>query len=74
MAADDRPRRGDKFEHARLIVRPPNAGPRPDVCEVTSIRNGRVYYCTESGRLFSKPLAAFERSVGRWLTEETPDA
>lgn len=60
--------RGDRFEHARMIVGSPNAGTaRPDVCTVTRVIVGTIYYRNESGMLMS--VATNKLQVKRWLID-----
>jgi hypothetical protein len=62
------PKPGARFEHARYIQGSPQAGTaRPDVCTVTRVARGVVYYRTETGLLTKTPLDRFPASVRRWL-------
>lgn len=67
MSADT-PTAGRRFEHARYIQGSPKAGTaRPDVCTVTRVTAGTVYYRTETGMKMCQDRARFSESVGRWL-------
>ena len=62
-------RRGLRFEHARYIQGSPKAGTaRPDICTVTRVAAGTVYYRTETGNLMKAPMEYFlTDSLGRIL-------
>jgi hypothetical protein len=52
---------GDTFAHPRYIQGSPKAGTaRPDICTVTRIARGTVYYKTETGMRMKTTLQALE--------------
>ncbi len=53
------PRKGLRFEHSRQIDRHGN----PEVCEVTAVRQGTVYYRNSTGFLTKTPVTSFSESV-----------
>jgi hypothetical protein len=62
------PRPGARFEHARYIIGSPKASTaRPDVCTVTRVTAGTVYYKTETGMKMCQDRARFDSSVKGWL-------
>jgi hypothetical protein len=59
---------GQRFEHARYIQGSPKAGTaHPDVCTVTRVAQGTVYYRTETGMKMKQDESRFAASVKRWL-------
>jgi hypothetical protein len=59
---------GARFEHARYIQGSPKAGTaRPDICTVTRVATGTVYYRTETGMKMKQDIERFADSVKRWL-------
>ena len=71
VPAERSPRRGDRFEHARLIVGSPKAGTaRPAICTVTAVRGVSVYYRSESGMKWVTDRDRFAEKVGRYVPTE----
>lgn len=66
-------KRGQRFEHARLIIGSPKAGTaRPEVCTITRVVNNprpRVWYQNESGMRFVAEPEKLHEYVKRWLDD-----
>lgn len=62
------PKAGQRFEHAHYIQGSPKAGTaRPDICTVTRVAAGTVYYRTETGMKMKQDIERFAASVKQWL-------
>lgn len=64
----DTPKRGDRFVHARQITRTSSAkDPVYEICTVTAVRKGLIYYHNSTGfKLYSR-LETFPGEVREWL-------
>ena len=64
-----KPRRGLRIEHARLLdPRTPPADRVPDLCTVSAVRKGTVYFTTVTGMKVRTDLATFPEIVGKVIT------
>jgi hypothetical protein len=64
-------RKGRRFLHARQITRTSSAkNPVPEPCEVTAVRQGRVYYRNSTGFRSVTSLEKFAGEVGGWIEPE----
>jgi hypothetical protein len=64
-------RRGMRFKHARQIARTSTAAnPVPEICEVTAVRNGVVYFRNSTGFRSYAPIAKFPDYVKEWITPD----
>ena len=62
------PHVGMQFEHSRYIIFVnAEVGYRSDVCTITAVRQGVVYYRNESGYKTKQDLAKIHESVKRWV-------
>ena len=62
------PRPGMQFEHSHFVVfNAETLSYRSDVCTITRIAQGVVYYHNESGFKVKQDLAKIHESVGRWV-------
>lgn len=65
-------KRGMRFRHARQIADTSTPGnPDPEVCTITAVRQGCVYYRNSTGYRAYTPVNRFPASVKEWIT---PDA
>lgn len=60
------PKRGRRFEHARYF-QGDGAERRPDVCTVTTVRQGWVFYRTETGMGMKQAADRFADNVKQWI-------
>jgi hypothetical protein len=62
------PKRGDRFVHARQITRDSSAkDPVYDICTVTRVAKGLVYYHNSTGFKLYSSLESFPKEVREWL-------
>jgi hypothetical protein len=64
---------GDTFAHPRFIQGSPKAGTaRPDVCTITRIARGTVYYRTETGLSMKTTVEALTSLLQAGVLKEIP--